>query len=254
MKKNSDTSWEPVAQWYDELLAGDDTYQAKVILPNIVRLLPPKGRIIDIACGQGFFSRHYATAGATVLGVDISPSLIAAAKKHERKNLRFAVAPASHIPMAKTGEFDGALIVLALQNIKELHETCREAARVLKEGCSLIIVLNHPCFRIPKASSWGFDEKEHMQYRRIDRYGVPFSAHIDMAPGQARNAKRIETVSFHRPLQEYVKALSKAGFSIVALEEWISHKKSKPGGRAAAEDRARKEFPLFMALVAHKRE
>lgn len=253
MKKGAQkTSWEPVAAWYDELLQGDDTYQAQVILPNLMRLLPPEGHIIDIACGQGFFSRHYAEKGAHVLGVDISASLIGHARKNESAVLQFAVASADHIPVAKSSSFDGAMIVLALQNIKELQETCMEAARVLKKGAALVIVLNHPCFRIPKASSWGFDEEENVQYRRADRYGVPFSVSVDMTPGARNKNEKIETVSFHRPLQEYVKALSKTGFSIVGLEEWISHKKSEPGPRAAAEDRARKEFPLFLTVIARK--
>ncbi|RJR12993.1 class I SAM-dependent methyltransferase, partial [Candidatus Parcubacteria bacterium] len=112
MKKQT-TSWEPVASWYDELLQGEDTYQSQVILPNLMRLLPPQGRVIDIACGQGFFSRYYAEKGADVLGIDISRSLIEHAKKHENGHLQFAVAPAHKMPMAESAAFDGAMIVLA---------------------------------------------------------------------------------------------------------------------------------------------
>ena len=38
-QKNKDTSWNSVASWYDELLKGDDSYQAKVVLPNLLRFL-----------------------------------------------------------------------------------------------------------------------------------------------------------------------------------------------------------------------
>lgn len=247
------TSWEPVASWYDEMLSSQDTFQTQVILPNLLRLLPPSGkRIIDIACGQGFFSKNFADAGAEVLGIDIAPALIARARENAAKNLRFEVAPASQMEMAETGYFDGAMIVLALQNIEDMQESLTEAARVLKKGGTLVIVLNHPCFRIPKGSSWGYDEKENVQYRRIDHYGVPFTQKIDMTPGAKRESEKVHTMSFHRPLQDYVKSLVKAGFSVVGLEEWISHKKSEKGLRAAAEDAARKEFPLFLTLVARK--
>ena len=250
--KTGKTSWEPVAAWYDEVLSGDDTYQAKVILPNLLRLMPPKGNIIDVACGQGFFSRHYADAGAKVLGIDISKSLIERARKNGGENPRFEVAPASSMPVAESNAFDGAMIVLALQNIQEIQETLAEVSRVLVDNGTLVIVLNHPCFRIPQGSSWGYDEQKNVQYRRVDHYGVPFSMKIDMTPGASPKDKKVHTVSFHRPLQEYVKALAKAGFSIVSLEEWISHKKSEKGPRAAAEDAARKEFPLFLTLAARK--
>jgi hypothetical protein len=53
-------------------------------------------------------------------------------------------------------------------------------------------------------------------------------------------------------LQFYFKALRKAGFLVSRLEEWNSQKKSQPGPRADAENRARKEFPLFLALEAVK--
>ena len=73
-----DTSWGNVADWYDEVVKGDDSYQKKVILPNILRLVTPrKGlRVLDLACGQGFFSHEMAKAGAEVVGVDISKELI----------------------------------------------------------------------------------------------------------------------------------------------------------------------------------
>jgi hypothetical protein len=57
------------------------------------------------------------------------------------------------------------------------------------------------------------------------------------------------TVSFHRPLQWYMKHLAKQGFVIDRLEEWTSHKTSV-GKRKDAENRARKEIPLFLYLRA----
>ncbi len=63
-------------------------------------------------------------------------------------------------------------------------------------------------------------------------------------PGKA------QTVSFHRPLQGYVKNFVNAGFLLRRMEEWTSHKKSEPGPRQKAENQARKEFPLFLMIEA----
>ena len=60
------------------------------------------------------------------------------------------------------------------------------------------------------------------------------------------------TISFHRPLQFYFKQLGKAGFGVTNMEEWSSNRLSQPGPRAEAENRARKEIPLFMCLEAEK--
>ncbi len=250
-KENNKTTWGNVAGWYDELISGEDTYQTKVILPNILRLLMPTGKkVVDIACGQGFFSKALMDAGAQVVGVDISPNLIAIAQKNNSENLRFEVLPANNMTSLLNESFDDAILILAVQNIKEMAETFKEAARVLVKGGKFIIVLNHPCFRIPKESQWNFDEEKDVQYRRIDKYNSSFSTEIDMNPGEKASLKK--TVSFHRPLQDYFKALSSAGFVIVGLEEWISHKKSENGPRARAENQARKEFPLFLTIIAEK--
>ena len=45
-------------------------------------------------------------------------------------------------------------------------------------------------------------------------------------------------------------ALVGAGFAVDGLEEWVSNKKSQPGKKAKAENRSRKEIPLFLALRA----
>ncbi len=60
------------------------------------------------------------------------------------------------------------------------------------------------------------------------------------------------TFSFHRSLQFFFKAFTKAGFVTTRLEEWISHKESESGPRKGVEDKARKAIPLFMCLEIKK--
>lgn len=252
-RSKKDTSWERVASWYDEHLEGeDDTYQAKVILPNLARVLSLTGeeRVLDLGCGQGFFARQFAKDAKTLAGADLSPSLVAYARERE-KGIAYHVADASALSFAKDGSFDVVYCVLALQNMEKLAAVIAEVSRVLAPSGRFIFVLNHPAFRIPKRSRWGFDEAEKVQFRRTDAYLSSSKERIDMAPGSAQGAY---TVSFHRSLQDYMKALRGAGFCIAQLEEWISHKKSQPGPRQKAEDRARKEFPLFLCAEALKRQ
>jgi ubiquinone/menaquinone biosynthesis C-methylase UbiE len=248
------TSWEHVAEWYDRLLEGDGagTYQKELILPNLVRLMDLKkgDRVLDLACGQGFFAREFSKMAAKVTGVDVSKALVALAKEHSPKEIDWHVAEANKLPFLADGSVDKVVIVLALQNMEDIAGVFRECARVIKPAGSLFFVLNHPAFRIPKASGWGWDEKEKSQYRRVDRYLSELKVSIDMHPGQKSGGG--QTLSFHRPLQSYFKALGKAGFGVIGMEEWNSHKKSEPGPRAAAEDRARKEIPLFLCFVCRK--
>ncbi|MBI5045856.1 MAG: methyltransferase domain-containing protein [Candidatus Niyogibacteria bacterium] len=249
-RKPKTTSWGRVADWYDVYLEGEGgSYQRQVILPNLLRVLNiSRGeKVFDLACGQGFFAREFAKLGAKVSGTDISPELIEIARKRSPADIAFYVAPAHKLSFARNGEFDAVIAVFALQNMENLSEVFMEVRRVLVVGGRFIMVLNHPAFRIPKRSSWGWDEKNRTQYRRVDRYLSSEKSAIAMHPGEENGA---QTFSYHRSLQDFFKALAKNGFAVSRLEEWISHKKSERGPRQVAEDTARKEIPLFLMLEA----
>ncbi|MCX6739157.1 MAG: class I SAM-dependent methyltransferase [Candidatus Parcubacteria bacterium] len=241
------TSWDNVSDWYDELLAGSDTYQSKVILPNLLRLVGAKKgmKILDLACGQGFFSEAFVREGVEVIGVDISSNLIKMAKERVR-GAKFFVASAEKISFIPDHSIDVVLVTLAIQNIQNISAVFCEVKRVLSPKGKMFLVLNHPSFRIPGASAWGFDEISKKQYRRIDSYLTESKHEIDMHPGKEGNTQK--TVSFHRPLQVYFKVLANNGLAVSRLEEWISHKESGKGPRKEEEDRTRKEFPLFLCL------
>ncbi len=250
------TSWGGVADWYDDVVNDSDSYQKNVLLPNMLRIVDPKKglTVLDVACGQGYFSRFFAGAGAKVIATDISIELIEKAQAGQIKEspVEYYVAPADDLSIIEPSSIDVATIVLALQNIENLQGTLSEIARVLKPGGRLVFVLNHPAFRIPQRSDWGWDDKNATQYRRIDSYISDDRVKIDMTPGEKDDKKKKFTVSFHRPLQVYFKAMNKAGLAVTRLEEWVSHKKSQEGPRAAEEDRMRKEIPLFVCVECRK--
>lgn len=249
--KKTETSWGHVADWYHEHVSeSDDTYHEKVIKPNLLRVAGDvRGKyVLDVACGEGFFSRAFHDAGAFVTGIDIAPELIKIAKKLGPQSISYVAVPAERIPLPAES-FDAAVCVLALQNIKNLSAALSQVSILLKKGGTFTIVLNHPCFRVPRHSTWGFDNAASVQFRRIDRYLSESSYAIHMHPGSDPS---ITTMSYHRPLQLYMKELVKHGFALVGLEEWISHRVSEKGPRAEAEDRARKEFPMFLMLRARR--
>ncbi len=249
MKKQSG-SWGKFAKAYDNNLERDTySYQNQVVLPNILRLVAPKNGeiILDLACGQGFFSKAFVQAGARVVGVDGAREMISLARS--RVHGDFFVSRSDNLRMIDSESVDKVCIILALQNIENVFGTLKECARVLREHGKLFVVLNHPILRIPRLSSWGYDEEKKLEYRRIDRYFSEMPIKIFMNPGSA--PKRF-TTSYHRPLEYYVKALKESGFALIDLEEWTSHKENTRGPRAKAENRARNEIPLFLYFEARK--
>lgn len=261
MLVSKSTSWGKVANWYHNLIENENnSYQRKLILPNLIRLLEAKkGEVLlDLACGQGFFCREFIKSGAKVIGVDLSTELIEIARKAPRhlpgeqrkyEPVEYHIASADSLDFLKRNSIDKTTIILSLQNIENASGVIKEVNRVLKPNGKLFLVLNHPAFRIPKESSWGWDETKKTQYRRLDSYISESKEQIQMHPGDKPSEK---TLSFHRPLQFYFKTLAKNGFLVSRLEEWTSHKVSEPGPKKEAEDTARREFPLFLFLKAVK--
>jgi len=246
--------WQNVARWYSSYLESPDTYQEQVVFPGVLKLLAPKAgaTYLDIGCGEGSLAQKIAAAGSRVVGFDAAPMLVEKARRRGIPGAEFLVGDAQRWPETlRARRFDGAICVLAIQNIKDIRAVFGEAAKVLAPGAPLVLVLNHPAFRIPRQSDWGWDEIKKIIYRRLDRYLTPLDIPILMNPGQ-RGRKPLTTMSHHRPLQDYVAALAAAGFAVDALEEWVSNRASDSGPRAKAENRARAEFPLFLALRARR--
>lgn len=245
------SSWQKVSKWYNKTV-GDEGhyYHQHIIMPNLKRILKLKENesILDLACGQGVLERNL-EKNIEYVGIDLAGNLIREADgKKINPNHRFYIADASKDLLITKTNFDKGTIVLALQNIKKPFGVIRNFAKHLKKGGQLVIVLNHPIFRIPRHSSWGEDMNNKIQYRRIDDYMTPQEIPIIAHPGKKESEN---TWSFHYPLSAYSEMLFDNGFCIEKIEEWISDKKST-GSKARMEDKARKEFPLFMTIVAKK--
>lgn len=246
------TSWEKSSRWYQKHMQKDGGYNHKeVILPKLLPLLDLNSQdsLVDLGCGQGFLARSIPPK-IPYLGLDSSSSLIKLAKEQSLDSSHdFKVCDVTSGIEIKE-QYTRATFILSLQNMAKPLEALKYAHSLLKKEGRLFIVLNHPCFRIPKYSSWGFLDQHKGQYRRIDRYLSPFRASLKTHP--SKGEKSPVTYSFHRPLSEYSQLLKEAGFMIEELVEVTSNKKSY-GKAARAENFARKEFPLFMIISAQKK-
>ena len=244
MSKKS--SWNQAGKWYSQCVQEEGHYYHKsVILPSSLKLLDlKKGEsLLDLGCGQGVLFRHL-PKGIEYLGIDGSEKLIQEAKRLS-PSADFHVADVTEALPIEKKDFDVACFILSLQNMEFPERAIGNAARHLKKGGRLLIILNHPCFRIPRQSHWGMDESAKIQYRRLNLYMSPLEIPIQVQPG--RNTTT--TFSYHFPLSSITHWLNQEHLAITAMEEWCSDKKSE-GSCAKMEDRARREFPLFLAILA----
>jgi len=164
--------------------------------------LPPPGRqTVDIGCGEGRLARDLKELGHHIVGIDSSPSLIAAAREFD-SSIDFRLADAAALPL-EDASVDLAVAFMSLQDIDDLPAAVRESARVLEPGGRLCLAIVHPinsAGRFEQASVAGDfviegDYLRAFQYAdRVERDGLMMTFH-----------------SQHRPLQAYFLALEKAG-------------------------------------------
>ncbi len=246
-----DTSWQKVSTWYNDLVGNKGQYfHERIIIPKILRMLSlqKEDSLLDLGCGQGILER-YIPRDTKYLGIDLSKDLIQHAKNQKRNpEHKFEVADITKIQEFSKSKFSACTIILALQNVEFYSNVFKNVASHIKNEGKFIIVLNHPYFRIPRHTGWGIDEGNKKQYRKVYAYMTSAKIPIDLTPG---GEQRTTTWSFHEPLQNYIKSLAKNGFMIEDIEEWVSDKNSV-GKAAKTENIARREIPMFMAIVSRK--
>lgn len=247
------TSWDSVARWYDGWVGeGGSEYHRQVAIPALMGLLQPQEgeHVLDVGAGQGVLAPYIAQSGALYTGVDASPRLVELARQRHGHIGRFILGDACKLPYGlglRAKEFDAAAFLLSIQDMDPLADVLKSVAWALKEGGRVAILMNHPAFRVPRQSGWGWDEGRKLRYRRVDRYLSQLAVPMKSLPG-----KKFVTRSFHRPLQSYINGLAEQGLLVEAMKEIPAHKANAPPGEGISAEQAREEIPLFLGLRARK--
>jgi len=105
--------------------------------------------ILDLACGEGFYSRKIMQAGARkVVGVDISASMIELAVERENTDsLGIAYHVGDVMELGKTGSFDlvvASYLLNYAQTKQQLLKMCQTVAANLKSGGRFVSINNNP--------------------------------------------------------------------------------------------------------------
>jgi SAM-dependent methyltransferase len=203
-------------------------------------LLPPPGRLtVDIGCGEGRLPRDLKTRGHRVIGVDASPTLIAAARVADPEG-DYRCADAAKLPLAD-GSCDLAIAFMSLQDVDDLLAAMREIGRVLDPGGSAGIAIVHPL----NSSGRFVDEAATSPFVIRGTYLAEF-AYADTV---SRDGLDMTFSSRHRPLEVYARALEAAGLAIDAIRE-----PPVPVGPTGISERSERwqRIPLFMHLRARK--
>jgi 2-polyprenyl-3-methyl-5-hydroxy-6-metoxy-1,4-benzoquinol methylase len=155
--------------------SGADYYRREVHGPALLDACGPVAdqRVLDLGCGQGFFTRQLARAGARATGVDLANELIVFALEHEKREplgIEYRAMSATgsdrHWPAAT---FDVVTACMAIQDMADVEGTLRSAHVVLKRDGRLVFSVPHPCTDTP-VREWERDGNSRKLALKIDRY------------------------------------------------------------------------------------
>lgn len=168
-------------------------------------------RVLDLACGAGFYTRLIRQRGASyVLGVDLSKTMIEVARVEEALSpLGVEYRTANVVEMPKFGDFDIVTAVWLLhyaRTLEELAAMCCNIGRNLLPGGRLITILPNPDFVNAR------DETERYGFRtRVLNPGEPVArVQMDFV---GQETFSIEYTQW--PWSAYQDALRNAGFAAI---------------------------------------
>ena len=193
--------------------------------------LPAPGRLtLDIGCGEGRVTRDLRALGHRVVGVDVAPSMVAAARSIDPEG-EYIQADAAALPF----EDDTADLVIAFMTLMDMDDmpaAVRELARVLEPGGALVATVVHPLnsATLPRAD----DDTPRLT---IHAYRMPrvYSDSIE------RDGLPMTFESYHYSLGDYWRAIRDAGFVVDDLREIYDD--AHPRWR---------DVPLFLRFDARK--
>lgn len=176
------------------------THTDEVVLSRLVDLAQPASdwRVLDVATGTGHTAFALAPHVATVVGVDITPEMLAEAKKlatwKDVTNVEFEIADVHDLPF-EDGEFDLVTARRAPHHFSGISRAIREMRRVLCAGGRLV----------------------------IDDRSVPEDDFIDATMNRLDWLHDESHVRQYRP-SEWEDMLIDAGFTIDVVEPYTKHR------------------------------
>lgn len=160
INQKSQEIWEKKAGfWDDQVGAKGNDFHQMLIAPAVRRLLDVnEGEyVLDVACGNGQFSRELAGLGTRVLATDFSNAFLERAKAHTQnlpedvaERITYQQVDATDeqalLELGGEGSFDAAVCNMALMDMPTIVPLMRAVMTLLKPGGRFVFSTVHPCF------------------------------------------------------------------------------------------------------------
>ena len=206
-------AYDSIADWYARWVE-QESWAHPTFLQHLFALTGDVSgsRILDVGCGEGYFSRAMARAGADVTGVDISERMLSLARSRTADlPIDYVIDDAQALNEVRGRRFDGALSILALMDIPDLAATFKAIRHAVHEQGWFVMGITHPCFDGPHAS-WSDDDLGDQ--RIVTAYLTEGRWVSSYAPGIRGRAG-----AWHRTISTYLNTAREEGWELESMLE-----------------------------------
>ena len=168
-------------------------------------------KVLDLGCGQWYFSRLLTKQWANVTGVDISEDLIKIGEqRNQEQNLKikYFVSDAANLKDLKNNEFDIVVSNMAFMDIEDIKETIAECSRVLKNNGFIVFSLINPIFWISERT-----KDDNGYFLKLIKYKT------NSTITNENRGYNFKTTHYHRSVWYYINTLVENGFYVTNYEE-----------------------------------
>jgi 2-polyprenyl-3-methyl-5-hydroxy-6-metoxy-1,4-benzoquinol methylase len=229
MARQAHEAWERKAAFWDEMMGEGNAFQRILVGPATERLLEVRRgeRVLDVACGNGVFSRRLAKLGASVVATDFSERFIELARaRTERAGygaaVEYLVADATdeeRMLALGEGRFDATVCNMALMDMPTIDPLMRVLRRLLKPEGRFVFSVQHPAFNSNAVRL--VLEEEDRDGIIVETYSIKVTGymHVPSGKGAGMPGEPAPHPYFHRALSELFGACFRAGFVVDGVEE-----------------------------------
>jgi 2-polyprenyl-3-methyl-5-hydroxy-6-metoxy-1,4-benzoquinol methylase len=219
--------WDQKAAFWDEKMGDGNDFQRLLVGPASERLLnlQPGETVLEIACGNGVFSRRMAVLGVHVIATDFSVQFLERARARPceyAERIEYHLLDATQedqIVAFGKQRFDAAVCNMAIMDMTEIDPLMRGIRQVVKPGGRFVFSLTHPCFN-HNGMSFCVEEAP-LNGEMVTTYSIKITNYLHSAPqkGVGMVGEPVSHYYFDRPLHILFNACFRAGLILDGLEE-----------------------------------
>ena len=217
--------WNTNAAFWDARMGEGNDFHRILIEPNQLELLDTKqgDLILDIACGNGQFTRKMASLGVKVTAIDFSQEFLNIARAKSPAGIKFElvdVTSQKDLNKLSGQKFDSIVCTMALMDIENIEPLISFLPRVLKHKGKFVFSILHPCFNSGDVL---------LIHEHNDAAGKPHHNYFVKVKNNYLVSRKFKGCGmrgqpeaqyyFHRPISEILNLCFKNGFVLNAMKE-----------------------------------